>query len=257
MNNLTDRITRNIFNLNFYKRLPMVLGQIINRIYHERVLFKIASKDSVFTSIWKNNYWSDNESLSGPGSSLAYTENIRKRLPVLFTEFSIKDVFDAPCGDFTWMKEVVKNTQIRYTGGDIVKGIIKSNHIYQNEKVNFIVFDITEQQPPQSDLWICRDVFFHLSNKDILSSLKQFVKSEVPYLLTTTHKNTSHFSNSDIVSGDFRLIDLFEHPYHFPKNVLYRFEDYIDPHPPREMCLFTSEQIAQIIPDFSEAIKNN
>lgn len=238
-----------------YKRLPQYIAFYLKRVYHEKIVFKIGSKESVFTSIWKNNYWSDSESLSGPGSSLTYTENIRKELPILFKELSIKDVFDAPCGDFIWMKEVVKDTEINYKGGDIVKGIINNNSVYKNERVDFVVFDITEEQPPKSDLWICRDVFFHLSDKDIFSALKQFAESEVPYLLTTTHKNDTNFSNSDIVSGDFRLIDLFQYPYNFPQQVLYRFDDYIDPHPPREMCLFTREQIKQVLSESKDTIR--
>jgi len=232
----------------FYKKALRYISNAVKRTYHEKVLFRIASKESVFTSIWKNNYWSDEESVSGPGSTLAYTETIRKKLPELFDQYAVKDVFDAPCGDLTWMKEVFKDTQIRYRGGDIVKGIIDMNKKLNTiDRISFMVFDITSQPFPKSDLWLCRDVFFHLSHKDIVNALRQFVKSDIPYFLTTTHKNLEHFANTDILTGDFRLIDLFSAPYNFPKDVLYRFDDYIYPHPAREMCLFTREQISAVV----------
>ncbi|MEO8174668.1 MAG: hypothetical protein ABI581_16350 [Sediminibacterium sp.] len=254
MPNLLQRVIRKLADINFYKNLPRTVGELVKRTYHEKILFKVASKESVFTSIWKNNYWSDNESVSGPGSTLAYTENIRKELPSLFERYNIKSVFDAPCGDFTWMKEVLKDSPLNYMGGDIVKGIVdRNNEVNETDKIRFIVFDITTQQFPKSDLWLCRDVFFHLSYKDIVSALKQFVASDIPYFLTTTHFNPDRFANTDILTGDFRLIDLFKSPYNFPHDVLHRFEDYIEPHPPREMCLFTREQISQLVNKLPQA----
>jgi hypothetical protein len=249
-----SNLIKRLSDLEFYKKLPVRIFRFLTRLYHEKIFFKVATKESVFTSIWKSNYWADDESLSGPGSTLAYTETIRRELPLVFEKFGIKSVFDAPCGDFTWMKEVLKTTQVNYTGGDIVKGIVSQNQAYSNEHTKFVVFDITAMPFPKADLWICRDVFFHLSHKDIVASLQQFAASEIPYFLTTTHKNNG-FSNTDIHTGDFRLIDLFAPPYNFPADVLYRFEDYIPPHPPREMCLFTRDQIGQVVsqlnPDFS------
>ncbi len=39
---------------------------------------------------------------------------------------------------------------------------------------------------PKADLWLCRDVLFHLPNKDVITVLANFANSEIPYLLTTT-----------------------------------------------------------------------
>lgn len=240
----------------FYKKISRAINEILKRFYHEKVIFRMASKESVFTSIWKNNYWSDDESVSGPGSTLTYTESIREELPKLIKQYSFNNVFDAPCGDFTWMKEVLKEVSVNYIGGDIVKGIVnKNNEVHGGPNISFMVFDITSQTFPKSDLWICRDVLFHLSHKDIVSTLQQFVKSDVPYLLTTTHINHNQFANSNILTGDFRLIDLFAPPYNFPKDVLYRFDDYIDQHPAREMCLFTKVQVAQVVAELNPIFK--
>ena len=254
MKELAKKISRNICGDN-YKKIPQKITFLIKRKYHEKFLFKVASKESVFTSIWKNNYWGNAESISGPGSTLGQTENIRKELPILIQEFKIFSVFDAPCGDFNWMKEVVAQSNIDYIGGDIVKGIIEQNLSYNNSNTKFLVFDITSDKFPQSDLWICRDVLFHLSYLDILNALKQYASSNIPYFLTTIHKNNNKFNNKNINTGDFRQIDLFAEPFCFePSAVLYRFNDYVEPQLPREMCLFPREHIVEVIAKFEKKI---
>jgi hypothetical protein len=255
MTNLANKISRNIYEIKFYKSLPKRLIWFLKRKYHEKILFKIASNESIFTSVWRNNYWGSSESVSGPGSTLEHTKSVRSELPKIFDKFAIKSIFDAPCGDLNWMLEVINNSDINYIGGDIVKGIIEKNKLHHNLRANFLVFDITTQNFPKSDLWLCRDVLFHLSYQDILNSLKQFVKSDIPYFLTTTHKNNFQFENKDILTGGFRMIDLFQAPFNFPAAVLYRFDDYIETQPPREMCLFSREQILEILPKFEISIK--
>jgi hypothetical protein len=82
--------------------------------------------------------------------------------------------------------------------------------------------------------------------------LQNFINSKIPYLLTTTHINDGKIRNKDIATGDFRLIDLFAAPYHFPMDVLFRIEDWKMPDPKREMCLWTREQIIYALGNFIE-----
>ena len=206
-----------------------------------------------FTNIFKKNEWGDRESVSGPGSTLVYTVGLREELKNLFEKFNIHKVFDAPCGDFNWMKEVVNQNDIEYLGGDIVKEIIDLNKDnFQNSKTNFTHLDITSSIFPNYDLWICRDCFIHLSYDDILLSLKNFCNSNIPYILTTSHINNNTFINNDIETGGFRYIDLFSFPFNFPENPLYRIEDWRPPYKAAEMLLFTKDQIKSIINVFEQ-----
>ena len=62
--------------------------------------------------------------------------------------------------------------------------------------------------------------------------------------MTTTHFNTTGFANVDIADGEFRLLDLHSEPFALPRETLFRIADYIFPFPPREMCVWTREQVA-------------
>jgi len=217
-----------------------------------RLLLGRVSNSTYFKYIYKFNYWEDPDSRSGPGSNMLYTEEIRKTIPLIFDKFQIESVFDAPCGDFYWMSSVIGKTDISYLGGDLVGELIQQNvdRWAKISNARFTRFDITCDKFPTADLWICRDVHFHLSNADIARSLCEFCQSEIKYVLLTSHSHTpsSSFENTDIPSGGFRLLDMTEFPFNLPKTPLYRFNDYIPPHPAREMLLFERAQIAACIP---------
>ena len=214
----------------------------------ELILFKKSTRKDVFDEIYKRNHWSSEESASGQGSEIFQTENIRKNFPQVIKHYKCETVLDAPCGDFNWMKRIVKGNSFRYIGGDIVGSLIEKNKmLYANDRVSFIQLDICVDPLPDVDIMFCRDCLFHLSYSDIQDFINNFRRSKIPLLLVTTHKNPNHyFENKDIRSGDFRLIDLFAPPFNFPSEVLLRFDDYNDQMTPREMCLFRREQLESI-----------
>jgi hypothetical protein len=59
-----------------------------------------------FTQIYEQNLWGNLEAVSAAGSSLAATKAVRSELPALLARLAVRHVLDAPCGDFTWMKEI-------------------------------------------------------------------------------------------------------------------------------------------------------
>lgn len=222
---------------------------------------KQAAKDAIlaldnaearFTSIFRQNYWGNRESVSGDGSTLANTANLRRELPRLFSGYGIKSVFDAPCGDFNWMRLVVAETRIEYMGGDLVEPLIRDNIArYGSETIGFRHFDIASQVFPKADIWICRDCLFHLSNEDIFRALRRFSQSAIPYILTTTHRpGSGGIKNEDITTGGFRRIDLFAPPFNLPADTLCRIDDSASPQAPespqtpKDMCLWSREQVS-------------
>lgn len=245
MSNLLNKLT----DINFYKKLPNSIAYHVKRLYHEKILFKLASRETVFTSIWKSNYWDNKESLSGPGSTLAETAALRAAIPELFEKYSINTLFDAPCGDLNWMSLVLKDAKFNYIGGDIVGEMVKiNNQKFKSDRISFLKFDITTDPFPSVDAWLCRHVLFHLSNKDIYLALENFVHSDVRYIITTNCITDDKHVNIDIVTGDYRTLNLKMEPFNFPSKALWEIEDYVAPTPPMTIALWTREEIAEILP---------
>jgi hypothetical protein len=225
--------------------------ELIRRKIAISKILSLPSAEQRFTWIYENDYWQSKESVSGTGSTLKYTENLRKELPTLFSKLGIRSILDAPCGDFNWMSRLVAEVDVRYVGGDIVKPLIKSlNERHGCERITFIHLDLISGTFPKADLMICRDCLFHLSFADTRAVLENFIASGIPYLLTTSHKNGGTVVNRDIQTGSFRLMDLFASPYNFPADPLVRIDDWMAPDPEREMCLWQRDQVASALAAF-------
>ena len=211
-----------------------IIIKLIN--YPKRLLIKskFISKQNLkdrFSIIHKNNYWDNSETVSGPGSTMKNTVNLRKKLTEIIEKYKIKSIFDAPCGDCNWIKGIIRNSSVKYIGADIVDEIIKKNKKKFNYKNTFFYKkDITKNNLPKTDLFICRDFMFHLSFQDIYIFLNNLKKTNSKYLLISNHfkgKNKKNI-NRDIISGDFRKIDIFQPPFNFKKNYEMVIDDYCD-----------------------------
>ena len=202
-----------------------------------------SSKDR-FAEIYKHNIWSSMESRSGEGSEVSYTAPLRKWLIRNINLLNIKTFVDAPCGDFNWMKLVLPKVNIDYKGLDIVDSVIEQNNaLYASDKIKFEVADICEDRLPDCDIIMVRDCLFHLSYEDINSFLINLSKTNYKYLLTTTHMVDKNFKNSNIRTGDWRLIDLFSNPFFFDtQKVKARVDDFPEGHASkREMLLLEKD----------------
>ena len=164
----------------------------------------------------------------GPGSEIYYTERLRGWMIDVLAKHEIKKFVDAPCGDFNWMKLVVPQLDIEYYGFDIVDSVIeKNNEHYKSDKVHFGVTNICDDKLPHCDLLMIRDCLFHLSYNDINKFLENIADVDYKYLFTTTYLVEKNFINSDIRTGDYRIIDLFREPFNFnDKSIVERVDDF-------------------------------
>ena len=255
--NLINKIILSFKSQGTKKTLFKILSQITNIIFLKKYLrdkntkniLKLKTPEERFSKIYQSNYWIDNESRSGAGSNFESTKNIRFHLPILIKKFNIESIFDAPCGDFNWIDHVLREVNVNYIGSDIVDELIISNKKkFQNEKTKFSKLDITKDRLPKSDLMICRDCLFHLSYADIFSFFKNFLSSEIKYILVTSHLNKNYnFKNEDIISGDFRLLDIFSEPFNIQKEFIYEFDDRdsLEIKNFKQMYLFSAEKIKE------------
>jgi SAM-dependent methyltransferase len=203
-----------------------------------------------FSAIYQKNDWGSPESKSGPSSTIKRTSQIRKELPELFKRHSVKSVLDAPCGDLNWMSTLIRQGHIeRYIGCDIVDSLIDENKqkFADLSNVSFISVDIIKDDLPASDMLLCRDCLFHFSYFDIQKFMTNFVNSEIPFLLTTSHYNKSGFVNKDIATGGWRWFDLFSAPFLFSSPI-----ECIPDGADRELCLFKKEQIIEFLGEWKQ-----
>jgi SAM-dependent methyltransferase len=183
----------------------------VNRI--SKFCCNLQGRKTRFTHTYYSKGFGGQESISGPGSSLAQTQEIRKELPKLINDLNVTSILDAPCGDFNWMKEVELG-DAKYIGVDIVPEIIEMNKAkYSRNNIDFMVMDIVKDDLPCVDIIFCRDCFVHLTFKEIFRSLKKIRASNSTYLLTTTFVQLSE--NEEIASG-WRPINLHKPPFNFP-----------------------------------------
>ena len=172
------------------------------------------STEETFKEIFNTNHWSGDESVSGSGSADQQTNEVSKQIPKLVNELGIKKFLDVPCGDFNWFSKIDLNLDF-YIGGDIITEIIDRNHkLFGSDRYKFMKIDLIKDALPDADILHCRDCLVHLSYNDMLEAIKNIKRSNIKYLLTTTFSECE--MNQDIVTGDWRIINLEKGPFNFP-----------------------------------------
>ena len=220
---------KNKFNLNYWLRKFYT-----SRFFQLLPINKSRLKKRVFTSIYKSNHWvqdddilpKENISISGHGSNTNTEQfyNLEKNLNDVIENYNIKSILDMPCGDFLWMKEILKNKKINYLGIDIVEELIKKNNIkFKTKNIEFENHDIVNFFSERSfDLIIIRDLFIHIDNSDILRILNNIKDLDFKYIALNSYENEI---NENVIIGKHRKINLLAHPFNL-KKPFYFFKDF-------------------------------
>jgi len=213
----------------------------LRKIYTSKLFQLLQIKNSelkkkIFTSIYKSNHWVQNGdslpqefvSVSGHGSNIGTDQY--KQLVNNFTniieKYQINSILDMPCGDFLWIKELVKNKDMKYLGIDIVEELIKNNNFkFKNEKINFQSFDIVNfNTNKEFDLVLIRDLFLHIKNFDIIKIINNLKSMNIKYIALNSYNNKK---NLDVTIGQHRKVNLLIEPFNLEKPI-YSFKDYED-----------------------------
>jgi SAM-dependent methyltransferase len=138
-----------------------------------------------FTSIYADRGFkgvTGKDSLSGPGSEGEFAEIKKRFLLDIVWRYEIKKVLDVGCGDFYWMRDIVKIFDT-YHGIDIVESVIEENtKNFSDKRVSFECCNILEDGlslcrhlswSRPTDLILCFDVFLHLLDDEIHQLLEQ------------------------------------------------------------------------------------
>lgn len=200
----------------------------------------IGSNKQRFTKIYKNNIWGNNESASGPGSSIIATSLVQSQLPLILRNYNVKSILDIPCGDFNWMSHVDLSIE-KYIGADIVEQIIIENSKkFSSDIIDFVCLDIIVDDLPIVDIVLVRDCFVHFSDEDIFKALKNIYTSGSKYIITTNHFSTK--KNKNILTGDWRPVNLRIEPFCFPKPSHILYEDQYND---KSLCLWELSKIVE------------
>jgi 2-polyprenyl-3-methyl-5-hydroxy-6-metoxy-1,4-benzoquinol methylase len=218
----------------FKNLLPAVWLETYRRVQRSREKKRNAAKtvEQVFTETYAEKKWTGGSDAfdSGAGSrdervATAYVRAIRGWLERI--ESTNLTVVDLGCGDFRVGRQLVDLCR-HYIGIDIVKPLI--DHLakhFASTKVEFLHRNILEDNLPEGDVCLLRQVLQHLSNNEIQTALSRVEKYQ--WIVITEHHPSSAFfraPNLDKPHGaDIRLFDgsgvfLEEPPFNVPRERL-------------------------------------
>jgi SAM-dependent methyltransferase len=177
----------------------------------------LADAESTFRKTYSDGGWvhhEGQESNSGVGSSIEATQGLFDAIQSVMAAIGAKSLVDVGCGDWNWMRH--QNILMHYIGVDIVPEVISGNQKYARANVSFKVCNAIVNLPPKADMALCREVIFHLSFRDAKALLKNLAAS-ADYICATTDADV--WFNSDIRTGDFRLLNLMRSPFNLPRPI--------------------------------------
>jgi 2-polyprenyl-3-methyl-5-hydroxy-6-metoxy-1,4-benzoquinol methylase len=185
------------------------------------------------------------ESLSGPGSSIANTVEVRNLLHKCIFNYNIKSILDLGCGDWNWLQNVCLDG-VNYLGWDADVDLIVSNLFnYSEDNITFDTLDICLEEYPSVDLIICRDVLFHMPI-NLAQKIINKSKKSCKLFLSTSFLDVK--INTGIQSGlnwGYYPINLNAPPFNlsdllldFDREMLGASNDSIILSPKRYICLY-------------------
>lgn len=176
-------------------------------LFRDKIKYGKKSRKQTFEYIYMNNKWgrlnSETEFYSGPGShDERYVNPYCELIKNFISEHNIMKVCDIGCGDFNVASKWI-NEYIQYEGVDIVQSLIDHhNKKYGNDHIHFQCLDIVDDELPDAQLCLVRQVLQHLSNEEISLFLKKINKYR--YVIITesvTSKSYAKKYNTDKVHG--------------------------------------------------------
>jgi SAM-dependent methyltransferase len=176
-----------------------------------------------FEKIYERNEWQYG---SGEGSLILYTRSYINFLQNFFAENHIKSVVDFGCGDWQF-SQYIDWSGIQYYGFDLVESVIDNNKKhYDQPNISFHLFHGEDNELPNADLFIAKDVLQHWSNE----SIKAFIPTLANYpmsLITNCVNPYGITANIDINEGEFRPLDLRLPPFNLKAIEVHSFSRYI------------------------------
>jgi SAM-dependent methyltransferase len=149
--------------------------------------YAVKEVEETFSEIYEKNVWGGRkgEFYSGEGSTEKYADAYAECVRKIIFEKRIRKVVDLGCGDFRVASKFI-TPEIEYVGIDVVPSLINHNQIkFGKEKIRFLCANIIDDELPEGELCLIRQVLQHLSNAEIRKILENVRKFR--YLIVTEH----------------------------------------------------------------------
>jgi SAM-dependent methyltransferase len=148
----------------------------------------LRSTESVFTETYEKNLWGTQgkkELHSGSGSRGVPAELYAAKIREFIVAHDVSSVLDLGCGDYEIGRKIA-GVCTQYTGVDIVKIVVDRNSsAFGSDSVRFTHLNIVQDELPDADLCLVRQVFQHLSNDQIRRILGKLEKYR--HVIITEH----------------------------------------------------------------------
>jgi hypothetical protein len=217
----------------FTPRPVLLMTQRCKR-YWRSIRNSVRSTKDVFTEIYRDCEWGKSEgglcSGSGSRSELVTGPYVKAITEYLQLHGTNKTIIDLGCGDLEVSKKIFAYCS-RYIGVDIVPPLIKKHESTDwGDHIAFLCLDIIEDDLPDGDICILRQVLQHLSNTQIAKILPKLHKYKTCFI--TEHYPTDNqeiIPNKDIVQGSWirvyenSAVYLDKPPFNIPSTYLQIF----------------------------------
>ena len=154
--------------------------------------------------VYAMNLWGEGETAFYSGNGSHDEVLVKPYIEVvgnfLKTHRSNLSVCDLGCGDFNIGRQLLEYAT-HYIAVDIVPALINNNKTrFGFDHLEFRCLNIAEDELPEGDVVILRQVLQHLSNSEVRSVLNK-IRAYNYLLLTEHHPESDFIPNKDIISG--------------------------------------------------------
>ncbi len=167
------------------------IGSALSHLLPKSTLARFRRRRT-FQTVYRNKMWGTggkSQFFSGVGShggpAAAYVDIM---VPIILTHLNDcgpqATMIDLGCGDFSIGARLLQRLPpLRYVGCDVVPEIIEHNRKqFGNDCAQFQVLDMVSDDLPDGDICLVRQVFQHLSNRDIACVLPKLRKYRYVYV---------------------------------------------------------------------------
>lgn len=154
------------------------------------------------------------KSIAGVSTTNNSIKPITDELQNIFSEYGVRIILDAPCGDNFIMKDF-NFDNIKYIGVDVVDDQIEMNK-KNFPNLEFRTLNVVNDKLPFADLVFSRDFLIHLSNLNIEKFINNCISSGCRYLMASTYTKVEENKELEGVF-DYRFINLEKEPFNFLK----------------------------------------